>query len=148
MLFKEGFGRWVVASVGCLMQSRFWHTQRAAVRSHGCLPTPCPQKKASPALGALPKGRGLTLSHREATRTEGLVPCRRGTQRGAIPCPLQSPHPPGQQPPPPGATSGWKGDGGPQHPSFCSRLEEKLVPAGNVKVPSESLSPHVLDTGL
>lgn len=51
MLFKEGFGRWVVALVDCLVQSRFWHDSGQVSAAMGVsLLHAC--KKASLALGA------------------------------------------------------------------------------------------------
>lgn len=144
----------------------FWRDGGQVSAATGVSP---PAKKASLASGprrhgtALPKARALALSCRdpaqhllELTRTEGSclaaegrggVPCR-AMPCHAMPCPLQGLCPPGPQPTPSGATAGWKGYGGAQSPSFCSQFAEKLLPAGNVKAPSESLSLHVLDTGL
>lgn len=97
MLFKEGFGRWVVASVGCSVQSRFWHNSGQVSAAIGVSPLHA-RKNASPALGAHQHGSSKSkgthpvsprpCTHlREVTRTEeeprGVPSC--ALRRASVP---------------------------------------------------------------
>lgn len=111
MLFKQGFWRWVVASVSCLVQSRFWNDAGQVSAVLGVFPLHA-HSKASPALGmcrhsmALPKATqpAFTSLSRQGWRSRAWL--RRSPERGLCP------------PCPPGAVPGWKGYGGAQiHPA-------------------------------
>lgn len=90
MLFKQGFWRWVVALVDCLVPSRFWHDGGQVSAVLGVFPLHA-HSKALPALGmcrhsmALPKATQPAFASlsRQGWRTRALP---RGAQRGAILC--------------------------------------------------------------
>lgn len=121
MLFKQGFWRWAVALVCCLVQSRFWHDGGQVSAVLGAFPLHA-HSKAVPALGmcrhsmALPKAThpAFTSLSRQGWRSHALLgrsPESCHPLQGL--CPLEQ-----EQLPPPGPTSGWKGYGGAQiHPA-------------------------------
>lgn len=149
--FKEGFWRWVVALVGCLVQSRFWHDGGQVSAVLGVFPLHA-HSKASPALGmgwhstALPKVAhpAFTSLSQPGWRSRALL--RRSRLR-------EVPSSAGAVSPGTGAavSSGgylrverlWR-----RTDPSCSRLMMKLLPAGSINVPSKSLSLCILDTGL
>lgn len=97
MLFKGGFGRWVVALMGCFVWSRFWQDSgQAGVCSNGS-PHPMLAKKhclhwehAGTAWPFQKQGHSPCLSQSLhaplwADKDKGVVPCWGETQRGANP---------------------------------------------------------------
>lgn len=79
MLFKQGFWRWVVALVDCLVPSRFWHDGGQVSAVLGVFPLHA-HSKALPALGmcrhsmALPKSTQPAFASlsRQGWRTRAL----------------------------------------------------------------------------